>query len=195
MTTHKDSHMTPSSAELHDLNLAATFENTLAVRGIHRALQLLNATTPYRLTGVYRFEGGLVRSVALFDRKNPHLLAGVDVPWQDSYCRLAAEDGTRYQIVDAPHDPRLTTHAARATVQAYVAVLLKMPNGSPLGTLCHYDLEPVMRPVGVFEDLDAVSPVMERSLWAMLQAFDGLPGQEVLLRTNRLAKAGGWVSS
>src|SRR5215210_6409425 len=127
-----------TTAPFHGLSLAAAFEIELKLKGIHAALHLLNGTTPYRLTGVYRFEGGLVRSVALFDRKNPHLLVGVDVPWQDSYCRLAEEDGARYEILDAPHDPRLTTHAARATVQAYVAVLLKMPNGSPLGTLCHY---------------------------------------------------------
>jgi hypothetical protein len=93
----------------------------------------------------------------------------VDVPWNDSYCRLTAEDGARFQIVDAPQDPRLAGHAARTTVQAYVSVLLKGPDNRPLGTLCHYDLHPVTPPLGIFEDLDAVCPAVERSLWAMLK--------------------------
>lgn len=183
-----------SRAAIDRLNLVAGFETTLKVQGTHAALQFLNATTSYRLTGVYRFEGGLVRSVALFDRKNPHLAVGLDVPWQDSYCRLASEDGARVQILDALDDPRLTTHRARATVQTYVAVLLKRPDGTPLGTLCHYDLRPVTPPVGVFEDLDAVSPVMARSLWATVQALDALPGSEVLLPTNLLEGSGRWMS-
>lgn len=56
---------------MHGLTLASAFEQTLRQRGLHAALGLLNAATPYRLTGVYRFDGDLVRSVALFDRKNP----------------------------------------------------------------------------------------------------------------------------
>ncbi len=89
---------------LDKVPLAASDENSLRLKGLHGALAALNATTPYRLTGVYRFDGGMVRSVALFDRKNPHLTVGVDVPWQDSYCRLTAENGGRCEIVDAPHD-------------------------------------------------------------------------------------------
>jgi hypothetical protein len=144
------------------------FERILSEKGLHDALRYLNSATPYRLTGVYRFEGDLVRSVVLFDRKNPHLRIGADVPWNDSYCRLAAEDGARCEINDAPNDDRLTTHAARQNVQAYVAVLLKTPDGMPLGTLCHYDLGPVTAPPGIFQDLEGVSGAVERALWAML---------------------------
>jgi len=131
---------------------------------MHGALAFLNSTTPYRLTGVYRFDGDLVRSVVLFDRKNPDLTLGGDVPWNDSYCRLTAENGDRCEIIDAPHDARLTEHAAREAVQAYVAVLLKTPEGASWGTLCHYDLQPVIPPLGVFEELDAVRPAVERAV-------------------------------
>ena len=160
--------MTPPAA-VRGLSLGSAFEHKLDRDGLHAALGLLNATTPYRLTGVYRFEGDLVRSVVLFDRKNPQLTMGQDVPWNDSYCRMAAEDGSRCEITDALEDARLTTHAARVAVQAYVAVLLKTPDDAPLGTLCHYDLQPVTPPLGVFEDLDAVSPTVERVLWASLK--------------------------
>lgn len=161
-----------SQPPFHGLTLASAFERTLHQRGLHAALGVLNASTPYRLTGVYRFDGDSVRSVVLFDRKNPDLTFGVDVPWADSYCRMAAEDGVRCEIADALADERLTTHAAREAVQAYIAVLLKTPRGEPLGTLCHFDLHPVTPPLGAFEDLDVVCPIVERTLWATLKLAD-----------------------
>lgn len=91
----------------HGLILGATFERRLHRDGMHAALELLNATTPYRLTGGVTVRRRLVRSVVLFDRKKPHLTLGVDVPWNDSYCRLTAEDGCRCKIIDAPQDSRL----------------------------------------------------------------------------------------
>ena len=156
----------------HGLSLASAFERTLHRQGLHAALGVLNASTPYRLTGVYRFEGDSVRSVVLFDRKNPDLTVGLDVPWNDSYCRMTAEDGVRCEITDALADERLATHAARETVQAYIAVLLRTPAGEPLGTLCHYDLIPVTPPLGAFVDLDVVCPIVERTLWATLKLSD-----------------------
>lgn len=161
--------MTLQPASLDDVTLPANFERLLRDGGLHAALKALNATTPYRLTGVYRFEGDLVRSVVLFDRKNPDLTIGVDVPWSDSYCRMTAEDGRSCEIIDALNDDRLTAHAAREAVQAYVAVLLKTPDGAPLGTLCHYDLQPLAPPAGVFEVLYRVRPIVERALWAVLK--------------------------
>jgi hypothetical protein len=160
--------MTPRTASIDDVTILTNFERVLHERGLHGALRVLNATTPYRLTGVYRFEADLVKSVVLFDRKNPELSVGVDVPWNDSYCRLAAEDGRRCEISNSLADVRLGSHAAREAVQAYVAVLLKTPGGTPLGTLCHYDLKPVVPPDGIFNALERVAPAIERSLWALL---------------------------
>jgi hypothetical protein len=160
--------MTPHTASISDVTFAANFERVLEEKGLHGALRVLNATTPYRLTGIYRFQEGLVRSVVLFDRKNPELTVGVDVPWNDSYCRLVAEDGRRCEIADSLTDVRLRSHAARGAVQAYVAVLLKTPDGAPLGTLCHYDLQPVEPPADIFDALERVAPVLERALWRLL---------------------------
>ena len=182
--------MTTTSAAVRGLALGSVFEQTLTRDGLSAALAMLNATTPYRLTGVYRFEADVVRSVVLFDRKNPHLTIGADVPWMDSYCRLTAESGSRCEIRDALQDARLATHAAQAVVQAYVAVLLRAPDGSPLGTLCHYDLHPVTPPLGVFEDLDAVCPTIERALWAMLKlAHVPRPTPARALRASHAAKS------
>ena len=116
------------------------------------------------------------------------------MPWYDSYCRLTAEDGRHCEITHALQDARLTEHAAREAVQAYVAVLLKTPDGAPLGTLCHYDLHQVTPPLGVFEDLDAVCPAVERALLklALLPAATPIFVPSYLLL--QWVSAGPWAS-
>lgn len=179
--------MTPHTASISDVTFAANFERVLEEKGLHGALCVLNATTPYRLTGVYRFQEGLVRSVLLFDRKNPELTVGVDVPWNDSYCRLVAEDGRRCEIANSLTDVRLRSHAAREAVQAYVAVLLKTPDGMPLGTLCHYDLQPVEPPADILDALERVAPVVERGLWRLLNLVHTAETQRAAQRVVRTA--------
>lgn len=146
-------------------NIASTFERTLQEQGLLRALAFLNRTTPYRFTGVYRFAPGLVKSVLLYDRKNPDLRVGEDVVWNDSYCRITAEDGKSCWIEDSLADGRLLEHAARNSVQSYCGVLLRTRQGHPLGTLCHFDLKPRRMPAGTMEMLQKVCPAVERELW------------------------------
>ncbi len=132
---------------------------------LYEALRLLNESTPYRFTGIYRFEGGVVKNVALYDRENPACRVGADVPWFDSYCMMTAESGGECEIQHSLDDPRLTCHAARLTVQSYCAVLLRTSGGEPLGTLCHYDVQPRETRPGVFEGLRACRELVERTLW------------------------------
>ena len=154
--------MTQNHSAEHDL--VAKFEHPLFQQGLFAALQFLNATTPYRFTGVYRFEGDWVRSVALFDRKNPELRLGEDVPWNDSYCRLTAEDGESCRIEAALSDVRLATHAAREAVQSYIAVLLRSADGTPFGTLCHFDVHPQSPDARSIADLECARACVERAL-------------------------------
>ncbi len=146
-------------------NLAGRFERTLRHEGLFAALRLLNATTPYRFTGVYRFAPGLVKSVVLYDREAPNVEIREDVPWYDSYCMIAAEDGSACEIQNSVQDSRLTHHAARLKVLSYAAVLLRTRDEDPLGTLCHYDVTPRQTPEGTFDGLFACRLAAERYLW------------------------------
>ena len=132
--------------------------------GLFGLLRQLNATTPYRFTGIYRFDGRWVRSVRLFDREHPETEFGSDVLWDESYCRIASEDGEACEIVDSLLDARVATHVARQSVQCYVAVLLRKPDGSHYGTLCHYDVVPRRRTAGAADDLRLVRPIVEQAL-------------------------------
>jgi hypothetical protein len=150
---------------IHDV--VSRFEHALREQDLFASLRFLNSTTTYRFTGVYCFEPGLVRSVLLYDRQNPNLRIGQDVPWFDSYCMLTAENGAECQIENALNDARLGGHAARQTVLAYCAVLLRTPEGDELGTLCHYDVSAKTTAPGVFDGLRACRPIVERCLWEM----------------------------
>ena len=136
--------------------------------GLFGFLRTFNATTPYRFTGIYRFEGHWVKSVRLFDRERPDVEFGSDVLWDDSYCRMASTSGEVCEIVDALQDQRLTAHAARECVQSYLAVVLRNRDHSHYGTLCHYDVIPRRAPEGALEHLCLVRPFVEQVLTAAL---------------------------
>lgn len=156
-------------------DVATRFEQTLREGELFAALRYLNSTTTYRFTGVYYFEPGIVKSHVLADRENPELRVGGDVPWFDSYCMMTAESGKECEIQNALADDRLTSHTARKSVLSYCAVLLRMPDGEALGTLCHYDVIPRKTAPMVFEGLRACRAAVERYLWEHLPARQPLP--------------------
>ena len=146
-------------------NTIPIVERALADGDLFAALASLNASVAYRFTGVYVFEKDLVKSLLMFDRKNPDLRVGADVPWKDSYCMLVAEDGDSYTIEDSLTDPRLTDHPKRNSIQCYCAVLLEKPSGEPLGTICHFDLNHIENSTSkALKDLLAIRPLVENFL-------------------------------
>ena len=132
------------------------FASVLNGAGLHAALAFLNARTRHRYTGVYRFDPPLLRNVCLFDRENPPLTLGGDVPMAETYCSLVGERGAPFDTPDAAADDRLVRHAARATVRAYCGVPLRGADGRCIGALCHHDLRPRLTP-------DREIPLMERA--------------------------------
>jgi GAF domain-containing protein len=140
--------------------IAKAFAPALQQNDLYDLLQYLNARTDYRFTGVYRFEPGWVISIALFDRKAPHVRVGVDVKMKESYCWLTGLGGM-YEIEDASEDARLDGHAAREAVRSYVAVLLRDRAGTPWGTLCHFDFAPRNLTSDARTGLESFRPLIE----------------------------------
>jgi len=142
------------------------FEREIAESGLHAALGLLNATTSYRFTGVYCFAPGWVRSFVLFDRENPDLAVGADVPMQDSYCMYTARASAPIVIENAMKEERWRGHAARERVLSYVAVILLDEVGREVATLCHFDFASHELPDGAMELLAAVREPVQAHLRA-----------------------------
>ncbi|MEO8061952.1 MAG: hypothetical protein ABI821_04300 [Pseudomonadota bacterium] len=115
-------------------------EFRMALRdGMHAALRYLNNRTPHRFTGVYRYDGEMLRDMALFDRSDPEKLHGTDIPLANAYCANVGRNREPLEFADAKRDGRFP-YLADSPVVCYSGVLISSPDGVPYGTLCHYDI-------------------------------------------------------
>ncbi|RPD44149.1 hypothetical protein DNI29_22395 [Hymenobacter sediminis] len=108
-------------------------------QGLPTALHYLNARTPHRYTGLWRFEGNMLRNVALYDRADPTRQRGEDAPLSATYCALVGRQQAPLAIHDATTDAR--AQGVPTPVVSYCGVLVQDAQGRPFGTLCHYDLD------------------------------------------------------
>ncbi|RYY95819.1 MAG: hypothetical protein EOO24_22165 [Comamonadaceae bacterium] len=135
------------------------FAETLRTGGLHAALGLLNARTTHRFTGVYRYEGKWLRSIALFDRWNPELVQGSDAPMEETFCAIVPTQGLSLEVLDGPADPRFPWMHENAVV-SYCGTLIQGDDGSPFGTLCHFDLNRCQAAASEFPLMMAATPLI-----------------------------------
>ena len=121
---------------------AAVFERTLGADGIHAALAFLNGCGAHRFSGIYRFDGDMLRNVHLVDRTDASVRVGPDAPMRETYCSIVTRERRPFRTVDTLKDDRLADHPARRMVQSYCGVLLRRGDGTLFGTLCNFDLVP-----------------------------------------------------
>ena len=117
----------------------AEFTALLNQQGVHAALGYLNHRTPHRYTGVWRFDGDMLRSEVLFDRKIGDVRQGDDAPMAATYCSLVGRTEAPVQILDAAIDPQAL--GIDTPVISYCGALVRDGDGKAYGTLCHYDLQ------------------------------------------------------
>ena len=130
-------HATPGSGK-EDLE---RLHGVLRQDGLRGALRLLNAHAPHRFTGVYRFDGDMLRCVALFDRWNPDDQSGADAPMAQTFCAIVPTQGDALEVVDGRSDQRFPWMNENPVV-CYCGALLRDESGQPFGTLCHFDVQP-----------------------------------------------------
>jgi GAF domain-containing protein len=118
------------------------FSETLDREGLRPALAFLLALTDYRYIAIFRSNGDRANAAVYYDREQPNVLAIDEVPAAATYCQIAVETRGTFSTSDALQDPRLVSHPARQTVQAYCGFPVITPEGEILGTLCHYDVVP-----------------------------------------------------
>ena len=123
----------------------SAFTAVLEREGLHGALRHLNARTPFRFTGVYAFGGETLRNVALFDRWNPQEAKGADAPMDETFCAIVGLTDGLLEVVDGRIDPRFPRMQKNA-VQSYCGAPIRDESGTPVGTLCHFDLMPCQAP-------------------------------------------------
>jgi hypothetical protein len=119
----------------------------LGESGLHDALRYLNGRTPYRFTGVYRYDGDTLRNVALFDRWAPEQRQGVDAPMRETFCAIVREEGDWLEVDHGAEDQRFPWMHQNA-VACYSGALIRDAEGAPYGTLCHFDVNRVQQTNG-----------------------------------------------
>jgi GAF domain-containing protein len=138
--------------------------SALARNDVHEALRYLNARTPHRFTGIFRYHGDLLQNVHLFDReysRSTELLPAFAL--KHSFCGFVQATNRAFVVTDGSRDAHLRAPPSHMIV-SYCGVPLRDPHGCPLGTLCHFDFGPI-----VFADLDldfleATAPALVRFL-------------------------------
>lgn len=120
----------------------SVFSKLMEAEGLRTALYALLRRTDYRFIAIFRFQGGLATSVVHVDREDLTVLQAGEVPDTATYCCYVRDRKGAFVTADALLDSRTVNHAARQAVRAYCGVPILDPEGTLLGTLCHYDLLP-----------------------------------------------------
>ncbi len=152
--------LNPKSGISEDPPMLRDFQAVLSARGVQESLAFLNRRAPYRFTGLYEFDGGTRRNLGLFDRLDPKCVRGEAAPMHETYCSIVETSRQPLVVADASTDPRTVEHAARARVQSYCGVLLRRLDGTPFGSLCHFDPAPMPATPGVLEMLLHAAPLI-----------------------------------
>jgi len=142
---------------------AAVFATILEQQGLHAALRFLNDRTPHRFTGVYRYDGEVLRNEHIFDAHDPDLQRGLDVPMFDAYCALVRQREQAVEFLDISSCTDVPIKGSSAVV-SYVGVLIRDEQGNPFGTLCHHDVKRCETRSRDLPLLEAVTPLVHKVL-------------------------------
>lgn len=127
--------------------------------GVRAALRYLNNRTPHRFTGVYRYDGEMLRNMAFYDRFEPETQRGIDILMADAYCANVGRNREPLEFADAKGDGRFP-YLPGSPVVCYSGVLISSPDGMPYGTLCHYDVRPCETRTSDIPLLKAAAPLI-----------------------------------
>lgn len=139
------------------------FTQILRQQGVHAALKYLNGRTPHQYTGIFRFDGAILRNEALYDRYQPALQKGADAPMEATYCSLVGQTQKPLEITDAAFDARVKGKVETPVV-SYCGVLIRDVQGQPFGTLCHYDMRRCEERTSDLPLLQAAADMLYRAL-------------------------------
>lgn len=153
-------------AKLEASLVANEFSSIVADTGLSQAISYLNALTPFRFTGIYRFEGLEIVNVFLFDREGDQAPEGTRSRVADTYCLWIQETLSVVRMSNAMSDPRAREHSKREEVRSYCGGPIIDQAGNLFGTICHFDY--VAHPIStsVMPTLAAVAPFLAKAIIA-----------------------------
>ena len=145
--------------------IISEFWSIVRSRGLHDGLRFLNARTPHRYTGIYRYDGDMLRNVYLYDQFEPSARKGDDVKLTDAYCAIVGERRSPVEFADINEEESIDVKPGSAVV-SYCGALITDDHGEPFGTLCHYDTKPSQARLSDAPILAAIAPLIFEVLQA-----------------------------
>jgi GAF domain-containing protein len=158
----------------------------LAQGKFDRATELLNDTAPYRFTALYRIAGGALQNLVVYDRAKGAAQRWDTIPLGESYCDYVNRARDAFIVEDSASDPRVEGHAKRAVVHAYCGVPLLGVSGELLGTVCHFDFDPVPLDQDALQWLQAVARMFDPRVHAETLARGMQPRIDALEAVSQL---------
>lgn len=133
----------PERADDAAFDLVPHLERHLAKGDLNGALALINATSVFRYTSIFRFDGAQLTSVWTHDRQAQQADAfPLTVTVDGSYCCYVRDTKAPFVVTNASTDPRVANHPKRLELQAYCGVPILREDNTTYGSLCHYDQAP-----------------------------------------------------
>jgi hypothetical protein len=147
------------------IKLGDQIKQALQSAGMAYGLRFLHNTTPYRFTALFHVRDHVLRNLQFFDRENPSSARRpAELPITAAYCIFPYSTETQCEIADAASDSRTTDHPMRERIASYIGSPLIDEKGSVFGTLCHFDVEPVVPTEEVRETLRDVAGFLGRNM-------------------------------
>ena len=115
----------------------------LVRHGLRPMVVFLNGLSDFRFSAVTRFDSGMLRTVCYYDREDPRPDSLPAVPEQASYCQFAKARRDTFSVPDSNLESCLSGHPARDMVQAYCGAPLYDAKGDVIGSICHFNIDPL----------------------------------------------------
>lgn len=149
-------------AALQSSTAVKEFAALLERVGVAPALSFLNSRTPFRFTGIYRFDGLDIVNLYLHDREGQTAQSETPSPVSDTYCVWVQETLSVVRMTNSALDPRARHHAKREQIRSYCGYPIKDANGNLFGTICHFDYVTREIPADATLTLAEVAPILAR---------------------------------
>lgn len=146
-----------------DSSSLSNFQVVLQKHGLKAGLVFLNERVPHRYTSVYRLGHESLRRLAFVDKLGSSDLALAEVPFKDSFCEKAMQDG-HLVVTDSATDERIQGYPNPAGLASYVGLPLAAAPGELFGTFCHYDFCSRLISEGEFLFLEQAAKVLHAYL-------------------------------
>jgi GAF domain-containing protein len=140
--------------------LTQQFQATIDAQGLRGAMQWLNQQVPYRFTAIFRFDGDMLRNVCFVDKQNPELISCTDQPITDSYCIYIYRTHEEFSVEASLTDLRVADHPKRQGYQCYYGIPLFDHDNRMLGTVCHFDEQPILVTEAIVSTLDELGQLI-----------------------------------